>query len=326
MALPSSGPISVGEIQTEFGGVSPASLSEYYAGGLYVPSGTLNGSGSPIPTSGVISVNDFYGAKNWVRSYAQLGDGNGYGSGSALCYGAHTVSGGSVGMPGWTWIYASDTSSYKYQVYCAGNTYFPMLTSLQNNYGMGTGDVSPYYTLSDVPLFVWKNQYSNWTSDMIRNELGLTATQASAVNIAAQVWWENGYAGMDNTLYYGLAILDSRNYNAGSLGNAWNNKTVVQYFYNYDYGGEWSSHGFTFAPTVSGGYVTGNTGVGAFTKTGATYRDGGGVIGSLSDYTVTLDNYSLVVPVVGSDNGFSGGARNGNREPFMAKFGYILLS
>ena len=60
--------------------------------------------------------------------------------------------------------------------------------------------------------------------------------------------------------------------------------------------------------------------------TGATFRDGGGVLGSLSNYCVSLDNYSLVVPVVKSNNGFSGGARNSSRDPFMAKFGYIKLS
>lgn len=50
------------------------------------------------------------------------------------------------------------------------------------------------------------------------------------------------------------------------------------------------------------------------------------MLGSLSDYTVTLNDYSLVVPVVKSDNGFSGGARDSNRNPFSAKFGYIALT
>lgn len=37
MALQTSGPISFLEIQTEYGGVNPISMDEYYKGGVYVP-------------------------------------------------------------------------------------------------------------------------------------------------------------------------------------------------------------------------------------------------------------------------------------------------
>ena len=43
MALPASGAMSFSQLQTEFGGANPISLSEYYRGGAYVPSGTANG-------------------------------------------------------------------------------------------------------------------------------------------------------------------------------------------------------------------------------------------------------------------------------------------
>ena len=57
MTLPTSGPISLTDIQTEFGG--NASLSEYYKGGAYV----LDVDYAPnVPRSGQISINDFYGA------------------------------------------------------------------------------------------------------------------------------------------------------------------------------------------------------------------------------------------------------------------------
>ena len=100
MTLPSSGVISISDLRTEFSGPTPSSLSDYYSGGTYVPAGTQNGSGTVIPTSGTIALSNFYGAKNWVKSTAYLGDGNGTGSGSAFLYGAHTTSGGSAGMPG----------------------------------------------------------------------------------------------------------------------------------------------------------------------------------------------------------------------------------
>ena len=57
MALQSSGAISLADLATEFGGTAPHSMSEYYRGGGLVPN---NNTG--VPTSGVISLSDFYGA------------------------------------------------------------------------------------------------------------------------------------------------------------------------------------------------------------------------------------------------------------------------
>ena len=59
MALQSSGAIKLSEIQSEFGGSNPISLSEYYRNGSYT---TSNNTG--VPTSGQISVSDFYGGTN----------------------------------------------------------------------------------------------------------------------------------------------------------------------------------------------------------------------------------------------------------------------
>ena len=57
MALPGSGTLSIQDIVDEFGGTAPHSLSEYYRNGAYVGS---NNTG--VPTSGTISLSDFYGA------------------------------------------------------------------------------------------------------------------------------------------------------------------------------------------------------------------------------------------------------------------------
>lgn len=51
MALQSSGPISLNDIQNEFGGSNPISISEYY--GV-----------DTVPASGTISLSDFYGTKS----------------------------------------------------------------------------------------------------------------------------------------------------------------------------------------------------------------------------------------------------------------------
>jgi hypothetical protein len=57
MALPSSGQISLGDLQGEFGGTNPISITEYYRGEGLVPDITAN---NAIPLSGVIKLSDFY--------------------------------------------------------------------------------------------------------------------------------------------------------------------------------------------------------------------------------------------------------------------------
>lgn len=62
MALPASGQLSFSQIQTEFGGSNPISLSEYYRGGANV-----TGNNSGVPASGALRVGQFYNA---VKQFA----------------------------------------------------------------------------------------------------------------------------------------------------------------------------------------------------------------------------------------------------------------
>jgi len=57
MPLPSSGPLSFSDLQSQFGGTNPISLSEYYRGGGFVTNTAVN---NTIPTSGVIALANFY--------------------------------------------------------------------------------------------------------------------------------------------------------------------------------------------------------------------------------------------------------------------------
>jgi hypothetical protein len=66
MAVTGSAPISITDISDEFGGDLPHSLTEYYRGGSLVPDYPQN---SGIPTSGAISLTQFYGASD-VAPYA----------------------------------------------------------------------------------------------------------------------------------------------------------------------------------------------------------------------------------------------------------------
>jgi hypothetical protein len=69
MALPTSGPLTLSQIQTEFGGSNPISLSEYYAGGANVPSGTTGTNGA-VPSSGAISIANFYGTQKVAPTFS----------------------------------------------------------------------------------------------------------------------------------------------------------------------------------------------------------------------------------------------------------------
>lgn len=63
MALQSSGAISLADLAGEFPDSTPYSLSEFYRGGGKVPDAAGN---SAVPTSGAISLGNFYGAVNRV--------------------------------------------------------------------------------------------------------------------------------------------------------------------------------------------------------------------------------------------------------------------
>lgn len=68
MTLPTSGPLSLNDIKGEFGGPTSPSLGDYYAGGSYVPSGT-SGTYGAVPSSGTISIQNFYGTTNAIVNF-----------------------------------------------------------------------------------------------------------------------------------------------------------------------------------------------------------------------------------------------------------------
>lgn len=67
MTLPTSGVISLGAIQNEFAGPYPISLSQYYAGGGLVPT-DITGTNGAVPSSGTISLSNFYGVTNIIAA------------------------------------------------------------------------------------------------------------------------------------------------------------------------------------------------------------------------------------------------------------------
>lgn len=80
MAVKTSGPLSIQDIVNEFGGTAPHRLNEYYRGGGLVPDSPVNNN---IPTSGAISLENFYGSTNVLLvNYEIIGGGGGGGSGA----------------------------------------------------------------------------------------------------------------------------------------------------------------------------------------------------------------------------------------------------
>ena len=65
MPLPGSGSISLNDIQNEFGGSNPISISEYYNNGSFVRS---LGAAPNVPTSGQIAFSNFYGSTRYVAT------------------------------------------------------------------------------------------------------------------------------------------------------------------------------------------------------------------------------------------------------------------
>ena len=62
MACPDSGEIKISDIVAEFGGSAPHAMSEYYRNGGEVPGNNTN-----VPTSGQISLTQFYSAVNEIQ-------------------------------------------------------------------------------------------------------------------------------------------------------------------------------------------------------------------------------------------------------------------
>jgi len=182
MALPSSGPLSLADIQTEFGGSNPISLSEYYAGGTYVPAGT-SGTYGAVPSSGAISIRNFYGTQRALDSQTVgvapilscgksgcVTQGYGYaqGSGGSVTDGTFNPSGGTtitglwwttgnqvifslaapVSNSGWTIMKVGGTSFSRTSAAFASGTGYSQWTwsSITSNPFGTTGNVQVVYT------------------------------------------------------------------------------------------------------------------------------------------------------------------------------------
>lgn len=125
MALQTSGAISLSDIQTEFGGSNPISLSEYY------------GAASGIPASGTISLSNFYGASaGWTLTQGVSGSFYGYGTGVGSIS-PSTLNGANLITVGLSVITIKGSTSYLFIVAVSGNRAQNFFASI-NESSLGT--------------------------------------------------------------------------------------------------------------------------------------------------------------------------------------------
>ena len=106
MTLPSSGTLSINNIVGEFGGSAPHGLSEYYRnGGLVTPQNTS------VPTSGAISISNFYGSvaqtTTTITTSAII---NGQSNRKEITVSDFITAGNKLRIPSGFWIWSDDAT------------------------------------------------------------------------------------------------------------------------------------------------------------------------------------------------------------------------
>jgi len=145
MALQSSGAISIGDIAGEFGGSTPHSLSEYY------------GVASGVPSSGAISISNFYGKSNIVFTLSAI-------SPSIYDYSLSTATAGlRVGADGYIYALGSESPVNSSSSYVQMNT--------------GTDWIIPRSGMSSYYVYATKISGDNLTSGTLNSYLSLASDQ-----------------------------------------------------------------------------------------------------------------------------------------------------
>lgn len=209
MALPTSGALTLADIQTEFGGSNPISLSEYYAGGSYVAAGT-SGTNGAIPSSGTISISNFYGTSAYIPptnltqkaifgyGYAGSTPGvriNNLVSSSGVVGTDNTGVGTQRAGPGAAG-YGSDKAIFAYGTYMSGGMGFGIsfynLSNLVSNLGVVASDTTGVGTVrwkmaaagygSDKAIFGYgENSSVSFSMTNLVSNAGVVATDTTGV-------------------------------------------------------------------------------------------------------------------------------------------------
>ena len=217
MTLPSSGAISINSLVGEYGGSAPHSLSEYYRGGGLVSNHSNN---SSVPTSGTISLSNFYGQSNtppYDNTYSIngvsgtrgviLGSGTNYGwavsaqggyggsaygaSGSAndtsAQFGSNSTKRMLTGAVGYTATDSKGTTSYGIELFFA-TTQASGITSGTTGFPPGSA-TTMFNELAGNKLIVAGTQYCVFPTSLPSNGVSATVASSPAQSFAEM----NGY-------------------------------------------------------------------------------------------------------------------------------------
>ena len=193
MALPTSGTINLSDLQTQFGGSNPVSMSEYYRGGSNVANNAIN---TNIPTSGTLDLTDFYGtAGTQTRSLQVKMDYGFYNSATGLTTQSSTASPSTFGV---------GTNSIVYQpVFHAGTGFITSASlTIQQNEDVASN--------SEHVLLYGGTNSSNVTNIVCRWDAGSSGSQGG--NRTYTISWD-----ADGKIGTGGAVYQSGVYNQGII-------------------------------------------------------------------------------------------------------------
>jgi len=129
MALQSSGTLTLNEIAAEFGGTAPHGLKEYY------------GAASGVPSSGTISILDFYGTSDEI-TLTSAGTVNGEDQRKQITVSSFISSGGTLVIPSnlWVWSDATNTAALTIDIPCTIKNYGKIIGRGGNGNGNNGGN------------------------------------------------------------------------------------------------------------------------------------------------------------------------------------------
>lgn len=194
MSLPESGTISLDDIQKEHGGLDPISLSEYYSIDIDVPS------------SGVISISDFYGINtisgNLIRTTLNPdGDSSGgydaFGCGCGISGTKYIVGAAGEGPDGAGYVFNLATGNLVRRI-----------DGLNNGYGPGANDYGHAIATSEGYCILGAPNLD--TYDPINYNTNFSAGRAEIFNVNTGAWvgsiWNQGSPAYQDYDYLGMGV------------------------------------------------------------------------------------------------------------------------
>ena len=259
----SPNPISLNDVQTEFGGSNPIEIVEYYAGGTYVPVSVAG-----IPTSGQISLNNFYNKTKTVYQFtsATMSVNSGIIFTSVISWTATLPAGGYVTL---YIVYPNSTSSTLSNLGTSSSS----TVSFTQSTGVGTGYVYLFGYDSANTLLASKMLTYTVLQPPVINSVYFSPTPVVAGVTIFALYWSVSYA------------------------------TSIQYNILLPSGGRITDTITDLTSTSSGQFITYTTGV--MEGEVAAFANGGSVSRTITTTVVPAPTYTFTRSAASVDEGGS---------------------